>query len=177
VQLDNHRLAGRLTTGSSATAGRLSLEDSIAVDTLAVADLAKPDHAGIGICPIVEVAGEVDRAAAEQLFSSIPVNRWVLPLHTGSDAEMVLIEAVPADCDICLGVVDAANGDLEDLDTVLDRLDRVVEIRGGVEDGIALSPNQGFADVATKPLLSADQQWRKLVHVETLARMYWGNEL
>jgi 5-methyltetrahydropteroyltriglutamate--homocysteine methyltransferase len=175
IQLDNHRLAGWLSTGSAT--GKLSLEDSIAVDTLAVADVAKPQSASIGLCPILEVGEEVDVAAAEQLFATVPVNRWILPLRRGSDAELALIAAVPADRDVCLGVVDAAAAELEDLDTVLDRIDRVVERRGGDEETIALSPNQGFADVATHPLLSADDQWRKLVHVETLARMYWGNEL
>jgi 5-methyltetrahydropteroyltriglutamate--homocysteine methyltransferase len=175
IQLDNHRLAGWLTPG--AARGKLSLEDSIAVDALAIADIQKPEHASIGICPILEVAGDVDVAAAEQLFASVPANRWVLPLLYGSDAELALIGAVPPDRDLCLGVVDAAKSELEDLDLVLDRLDRVVQIRDGDEDTIALSPNQGFADVADSPLLGADDQWKKLTHVETLARMYWGNEL
>jgi hypothetical protein len=90
-------------------------------------------------------------------------------VRRGSDAELALIAAVPADRDVCLGVVDARS-ELEDLDTVLDRIDRVVERRGGDEETIALSPNQGFADVATHPLLSADDQ-SQAVHVETLAHV------
>lgn len=175
VQLDNHCLAGHLSAG--AATGKLSLADSIAIDTMAIEGIAKPESASIGICPIVAVGDEVALEAAEQLFRSVPADRWVLPFHTGSDAELALVGAVPEERDICLGVVDASDAELEDLDTVLDRIDRAVEARNGDEETIALSPNQGFADDAEKPLLSTGDQWRKLVHVETLARMYWGNEL
>jgi 5-methyltetrahydropteroyltriglutamate--homocysteine methyltransferase len=66
IQLDNHRLAGWLSPGSAT--GKLSLDDSIAVDTLAIADVCtKPQSASIGLCPMIEVGDEVDVAAAEQL--------------------------------------------------------------------------------------------------------------
>lgn len=175
VQLVNYRLAGRLCPG--AATGRLSLDDSIAVDALAIAGVTKPESASIGMCPIVEVGADVDVEAAEHLFGRLPVDRWVLPALTGSESELALLGAVPPERDLCLGVVDAADPTLEDIDTVLGLLDRVVAMRGGDEDTIALSANQGFADVAGAPLLAADDQWRKLTHVETLARMYWGNEL
>lgn len=175
IQLDNHRLAGWLCPG--AATGKLSLEDSIAVDALAISGIDKSESASIGMCPIVEVGSDVDVAAAEHLFGRLPVDRWVLPLLAGSDAELALVGAVPHERDLCVGVVDAADAQLEDVDVVMALLDRVVALRGGDEDTVALGPNQGFADVATAPLLGADAQWRKLTHVETLARMYWGNEL
>lgn len=175
IQLDNHRYAGLLSPGATPNP-KLSLEDSIAVDTLALADIVKPEHASVGICPAITLGETVDRDAAEKLFSSTPADRWVLPFHTGSESELDLLRSVPNDIAVCVGAVDAAVAELDDVDTVLDRMDTAMDIRGG-EDTMAISPNQGFADAATKPLLTEEEQWAKLVHVETLARMFWGNEL
>ncbi len=174
IQIDNHRLAGWLSPGASRPP-RLSLDEAIAVDTAAVSGHDKPQGAAIGICPAIELGAEIDNRAAEKLFSSVPVDRWVIPYHTGSSAEFELLKAIPAERDACLGVLDATNAGLEDTDTALARLDAAAALRN--EDDMALSPNRGFADAATQPLVSAVDQWRKLVHVETLARMFWGNEL
>ncbi len=174
IQLDNHRLAGWLSPGASRPP-RLTLEEAIAVDTAAVSGHDKPQGAAIGMCPATELGAEIDNRAAEMLFGSVPVDRWVIPYHTGSSAELDLLRAVPAERDACLGVLDASAVALEAIDTVLARIDAAAALRN--EDDMALSPNRGFADAATRPLVAAADQWRKLVHVETLARMFWGNEL
>jgi 5-methyltetrahydropteroyltriglutamate--homocysteine methyltransferase len=75
---------------------------------------------------------------------------------------------------VCFGVVDAARPGLEEIDTVLNRLDAVGELKD-LEDA-AVAPSRGFADIADRPLLAAEDQRRKLVLVETLARYVWGNE-
>ena len=174
IQLDNHRLAGWLSPRASRPP-RLSLDEAIAVDAAAVSGHDKPQGAAIGICPATELGAEIDNRTAEKLFSSVPVDRWVIPYHTGSAAELELLRAIPAERDACLGVLDAADVGLEDTDTVLAWLDAAATLRD--ENDMALSLNRGFADSAAQPLIGAVDQWRKLVHVETLARMFWGNEL
>ncbi|MGX1134736.1 methionine synthase II (cobalamin-independent) [Streptomyces glaucescens] len=113
------------------------------------------------------------RARLERLYAEIPADRWVLPYDQGTGAELDLVRGLPEDRDVCLGVVDATVPGLEDVDTVMARIDAAAELKD-IED-MAVSPSRGFADVAGRPLLTADDQRRKLVLVETIARYCWGN--
>ncbi|MCZ9345621.1 methionine synthase II (cobalamin-independent)-like protein, partial [Streptomyces sp. TRM76130] len=92
----------------------------------------------------------------------------------GTPAETDLVRALPEGRDFCLGVVDATRPELEDVDTVMSRIDPL-EAFADLEDA-AVCPSRGFADVAARPLLDAEDQRRKLVLVETIARYCWGNE-
>ncbi|MFE7547155.1 uroporphyrinogen decarboxylase/cobalamine-independent methonine synthase family protein [Streptomyces gardneri] len=152
----------------------LSFEDALAVEALAVRLDERPEGVRTGLCPGWRAPAVVDRARAERLYASIPADRWILPYDQGTDAELDLLRALPEDRDACLGVVDATTPGLEDLDTVLARIDAAAEVKD-LED-MALAPSRGFADVADRPLVDADAQRRKLVLVETLARYCWGNE-
>nr|WP_260408529.1 hypothetical protein [Planomonospora venezuelensis] len=172
IQLNNPRYATYLfARGGQA----LTLEEAIAVDSLAVELDSRPEEVRIGLCPTHQAADTVDKAAAERLFAELPVDRWLLPYLTGSENELDLLRAVPADRDACLGVVDPAKAELEDIDTVMERMDRAAELKD--IDDLALSPNAGFSDVAGRAAVGYEDQRRKLVLVETLARMCWGNEL
>lgn len=171
IQLDNHGYAAALAGGPLAG---LSLEDAIAIDTLAVRIEGRPADARIGLCPAVSANGTVDLAAAERLFA-IPVDRWLLPYSAGTEAEVALLRAVPAEKDVCLGIVDPAVAELEDIDAIMDRMDVAFGIRD-LED-VAVSPSAGFAPVAGGAGIGVEDQKRKLTHVETVARMCWGNEL
>ncbi|MEU6372795.1 methionine synthase II (cobalamin-independent)-like protein [Streptomyces sp. NPDC046909] len=170
IQLNNPLLLGQL----AGDRGALSFDDALAVDALAVRLDERPEGVRIGVCPGWAAPAEVDRAAAEHLYAEIPADRWILPFDQGTEAELDLVRALPEDRDVCLGVVDATVPELEDLDTVLARIDAAGELKD-LEDA-ALSPSRGFADVANSPLLTAEEQRRKLVLVETLARYVWGNE-
>jgi len=172
IQLDNPAYARRLFGGDQPV---LTFEDAIAVDALAVRLAAKPDNVRIGLCPAVRAPGAVDVAAAERLFAQVPVDRWILPYCTGAEAEVQLLRAVPADRDVCLGIVDPETAQLEDVDTIMNRMDVAASVRD-LED-VAVSPSAGFSAVAGRAAISDEQQRRKLVHVETIARMTWGNEL
>ncbi|BBH71108.1 5-methyltetrahydropteroyltriglutamate--homocystei ne S-methyltransferase [Actinoplanes sp. OR16] len=172
IQLDNHGYASLLFGGGPAA---LTLEDAIAVDAAAVTIPDKPYDVRIGLCPLTRAGAELDVAAASALFAGVPVDRWVLPYDTGAPAETELLRLVPADRDVCLGVVSPLTAALEDVGTVMDRLDTAGTIRD-LED-VAISPSAGFAPVAGRPSIGVGDQWRKLTHVETFARMCWGNEL
>ncbi|MHC3467626.1 uroporphyrinogen decarboxylase/cobalamine-independent methonine synthase family protein [Streptomyces sp. 7R007] len=154
--------------------GALSYEDALAVDALAVRLDERPEGVRIGVCPGWRAPAEVDRSRVEKLYNGIRADRWVLPFDQGTQAELDLVRLLPDDRDFCLGVVDATTPEPEDIDTVMSRIDAVGEFKD-LEDG-AVSPSRGFADVATKPLLTAEVQRQKLVLVETIARYVWGNE-
>ncbi len=170
IQIDNPGYAGLLTGAGSA----LDLDEAIEIDSLAVTLDDKPFNVRIGICPLFSAA-EADAAVAEKLFASVPVDRWILPFDKGTNAEATLLRAVPAEKDVCLGIVDPTTARLEEIDTIMDRMDVV----GGIRDleDVAVSPSAGFSPTAGGNAIGVEDQWRKLTHVETIARMCWGNEL
>ncbi|OIJ64602.1 methionine synthase II (cobalamin-independent)-like protein [Streptomyces mangrovisoli] len=173
IQLNNPLLLGQVAADPAAP-GALSFEDALAVEALAAGLDERPEGVRIGLAPGWAAPAEVDRARAEQLYGAVPVDRWVLPFDQGTAAELELVRVLPEERDFCLGVVDATVPELEDIDTVMSRVDAVGEFKD-LEDA-AFAPSRGFADVAARPLLDAEDQRRKLVHVETLARYVWGNE-
>jgi 5-methyltetrahydropteroyltriglutamate--homocysteine methyltransferase len=173
IQLDNPLLTSQLAT-DPADPGALSFEDALAVDGLAARLDERPEGVRIGMAPGWSAPAALDRSRAEQLYAAIPADRWILPFDQGTPAELALIQALPEDRDFCLGVVDATVPSLEDIDTVMQRIDAVAEFKD-LEDG-AVSPSRGFADSANRPLLTAEAQRNKLVLVETIARYCWGNE-
>ncbi|GAA1688336.1 cobalamin-independent methionine synthase II family protein [Glycomyces endophyticus] len=170
VQLDNPAYAKHLFGREPV----LSLADAVAIDAAAVTGLDRPDDARVGLCPTHSAADGLDLDAARALFTGVPVDRWILPYSTGSDTEFALFDAVPEDRDVCLGVVDATDPALEDVDTLLSRVDRAAAKHG--EDRLAFSPSQGFAPAAGRDLLTLEQARQKMVLVEVLSRYYWGNE-
>ncbi|MCX4090794.1 hypothetical protein [Nocardia sp. alder85J] len=172
IQLNNPAYAKALFARG---ADALTLDEAIAVDAQAIRIDAKPADVRIGLNPAHRAVDPVDKAVAEQLFAELPVDRWVLPYFAGADAEVDLLRAVPADRDACLGVVDAETAALEDVDDIMRRIDIAAELKD-VED-LAVSPSRGFADLPGATALTAEDQRRKLIHVETSARMTWGNEL
>ncbi|MFE2427935.1 methionine synthase II (cobalamin-independent)-like protein [Streptomyces sp. NPDC059373] len=173
IQLNNPLLFGHVAAEPAAP-GALSFEDALAVEALAVRLDERPEGVRIGVCPGWEAPAAVDRARAERLYGEVPADRWILPYDKGTEAELDLLKALPEDRDACLGVVDPGVPELEDIDTVMARIDAAAEVKD-IED-MALAPSRGFADSATRPLLSAEDQRLKLVLVETLARYCWGNE-
>lgn len=171
IQLNNFRYAAYL---SSRTDQPLTLDEAVAIDSLSV-DVPKPDDVRIGLCPTHRAPEAVDRTAAAHLFAALPVDRWILPYDKGTESELDLLRAVPTDRDAALGIVDPTVLDLEDVETIMQRMDAAADLKD-IED-IAVTPSAGFADTAAHPACTPDDQRRKLIHVETIARMCWGNEL
>ncbi|CAL9620030.1 hypothetical protein SUDANB121_05845 [Nocardiopsis dassonvillei] len=172
IQLNDFAYARHLVPGREPL---LPLEDCIAIDAAALDGLSRPEDVRIGLCPTHAAGGEVDAAAAERIFDGVPVDRWVLPYCAGTAGELDLLRAVPADRDACLGVVSPRTAELEDIGAVMDRMDAAAEVKD--IDDLAVSPSEGFSDLAGRAVLTEDGQRRKLIHVETVARMCWGNEL
>jgi 5-methyltetrahydropteroyltriglutamate--homocysteine methyltransferase len=173
IQLDNPLLLAQVAADPG-DPGALSFADALAVDAAAVRLDERPEGVRIGMAPGWSAPAAVDRARAERMYAAIPADRWVLPFDRGTDAETDLVRALPEGRDFCLGVVDATRPAPEDVDTVMSRIDPLEKFKD-LEDA-AVAPSRGFADIADRPLLSAADQRRKLVLVETVARYCWGNE-
>lgn len=172
IQLNNPLLLAH-TAAEPGAVGALSFEDALAVEAMTLPQGERPPGVRLGISPGWAAPETVDRARAERLYS-VPADRWILPYDRGTEAERDLLKALPEDRDACLGAVDATVPETEEIDAVMARIDAAAEIKD-LED-MALSPSRGFADIARRPLLSAEDQNRKLIQVETLARYCWGNE-
>ncbi|MEV6492555.1 hypothetical protein AB0M20_28645 [Actinoplanes sp. NPDC051633] len=139
----------------------LAPADAIAVDSLAIG-VEKPAGVRIAVSTTLPVPPRV--------LAEIPADRWLLPFTRGDEAELDLLRAVPEGRDVCLGIVDPAAPALEEVGPILDRIDAAAAIRD--IECLAVSPSAGFGGRT-----DAEAQRATLIHVETIARMVWGNEL
>jgi methionine synthase II (cobalamin-independent) len=150
-----------------------------AVDRAAVTGLDVPENFRVGLDladsgPLPTTERGYHPAALDTLLDETPFHRLCADFPADPAARLPL-ERIKPGLVISLGVVDAADPELEEVDELLDRVDPVVEQRGDLD--VAIATNAGFAASADRPLLSEDAQHAKLRLVETVARYYWGNEI
>lgn len=111
-------------------------------------------------------------AIAEQLFTRLNYQRFLLEYDTVRAGSFAPLRFVPKDKIIVLGLITTKSGRLETVDELTRRIEeaaRYISI-----DQLALSPQCGFASEIGGNLLSEDDQWRKLdVMLATAARV-WG---
>lgn len=116
-------------------------------------------------------SGGYDRIAQE-LFSRVPVDRWLLEYDTERAGGFEPLTYVPSGVTVVLGLISTKTPVLEDADDLMRRVEeasKYVPI-----DNLALSPQCGFASVAEGNALSWDDQRRKLELVATTAQRIWG---
>ncbi len=173
IQLDNPDYAAYL-------AGRegevLSFEDAVAIDQSVVAGLDKEEDQRIGLTIGwgEHTDAVVDVSRAEALFST-DYDKYLFPYHTDEAVKQGIPRLVPDEKQIGIGILDATNPELEDIDAVMKRIDQALEVHEF--DRIGLSPQHGFQRAHYLPTsLTIEDQRKKLEHVETLATMVWGNE-
>jgi methionine synthase II (cobalamin-independent) len=150
-----------------------------AVDRSAVTGLDVPEDFRIGLDltdsgPLPSTERGYHPAALDTLLDETPFHRLCTDFPADPAARLP-VERIKPGLVLSLGVVDVATPGLEDVDTLLDRVDPVVEQRGDLD--VAIATNGGFAASADRPLLTEEAQHAKLRLVETLARYYWGNEI
>ena len=148
-------------------------------DRAAVAGLAAPDNFRVGLDltdsgPLPTTERGYDLAAVDAFLDANPFNRLCVDFPADPGARLPL-ERVKPGLVLSLGVVDVSDPALEDVDDILARVDPVIGER--TEDDIAIATNGGFAQSASRPLMTEDAQNAKLRLVETVARYYWGNEI
>ena len=112
--------------------------------------------------------------AVSTLLDSTPFNRLCVDFPVDAAARLPL-ELVKPGLVISLGVVDVSTGEIETVESILDRVDPVIDERG--EFDVAIATNGGFAQSADHPTMSFQEQIEKLRLVEMVARYYWGNEI
>jgi len=109
---------------------------------------------------------------ADVLFGKLGVDRFLLEFDSPRSGDFSPLRYLPAGKTAVLGLVTSKEPGLESRDMLRRRIDeaaRVVPL-----DQLALSPQCGFASVASGNLLSEDDQWRKLDLVVQTARQVWG---
>ena len=97
---------------------------------------------------------------------------FLLEFDSPRSGDFSPLRYLPAGKTAVLGLVTSKEPGLESRDMLRRRIDeaaRVVPL-----DQLALSPQCGFASVASGNLLSEDDQWRKLDLVVQTARQVWG---
>ena len=174
VQLDNPDFSAYLV---GREAGELSFEEALEIDNAVVAGLEKEEDQKVALTigwgDNLDAA--LDVARAERLFA-LGVRQVHLPVpHRRRRRPGPPTATCPDDKQIGLGIVDATVPALEDVDTVMARIDRAVDVHDW--DRIGLLPHRGFQPVHYIPAaLTIEEQRKKLEHVETIATMVWGNE-
>ena len=110
-------------------------------------------------------------AVAEQLFSTLDVDRFLLEYDDERSGSFEPLRFVPRGKIVVLGLISSKIGKLEDKATLIRRINeasRYVPL-----ENLALSPQCGFASTAEGNLVSEDEQWAKLELVVQTAREVW----
>ncbi|HEY3639091.1 MAG TPA: hypothetical protein VGK90_13160 [Rhizomicrobium sp.] len=110
-------------------------------------------------------------AIAEKLFQTLNVDRFLLEYDTERSGGFEPLRLVPRGKTVVLGLVTTKESRMESADELRRRIDEAA--RYLPLESLALSPQCGFASVASGNLISMDDQWRKLELVADTARLVW----
>jgi methionine synthase II (cobalamin-independent) len=182
VQLDNPGYAGFLSSHVRSANGRSeSFERMLAVDAAAVEGVERPDGACIAmhVCrgnnASLWLAEGGYEPIAEQLFGSLPVDRFLLEFDDARAGDFAPLRHVPAGKMVALGLVSTKTPELEDVDGLVARIDEAAKLID--IDDLAVSPQCGFASVASGGnKLTEDEEYQKLRLVSDTATAAWGFE-
>ena len=109
---------------------------------------------------------------AEQVFSTLNVDRFLLEYDSERAGSFEPLRFVPPGITVVLGLVTTKHGQMEPQEELLRQIDRAAQHIP--LDQLALSPQCGFASVSEGNVLSMDDQRRKLELVVDTARKVWG---
>lgn len=110
-------------------------------------------------------------AIAEQLFSTLDVDRFLLEYDDERSGTFEPLRFVPRGKTVVLGLISSKRPTLEEKSQLIRRIkeaSRYVPL-----ENLALSPQCGFASTAEGNLLSENDQWAKLRLVVETAREVW----
>ncbi|GLZ06103.1 5-methyltetrahydropteroyltriglutamate--homocysteine S-methyltransferase [Actinomadura sp. NBRC 104412] len=184
VQLDNPGYAAFLGAhareNSGAQARQAAFKRMLDTDRAAVEGVRRPAGVTIGlhVCrgnqSSMWLAEGGYEPIAEQLFASIPVDRFLLEYDDDRSGGFEPLQFVPKGTMVVLGLVSSKTAELETPETLARRIERAAKV---VDlDHLAISPQCGFASVAEggNDLEPADQ-FAKLRLVADTARATWGH--
>jgi 5-methyltetrahydropteroyltriglutamate--homocysteine methyltransferase len=172
IQLQNTEYARCLADSAAAA----PLEALLAADRAALEGLARPAevrlalYVGRGAAARVGLFDTANAPFAEKLFSTVPVDRFVLEVDDDPSDGFAALKHVPKAKSVALGLVSTRTPKLEQRDPILDRLDQAADCMEG--DFLAVCPQSGFAGSG----FSEDEQRRKLELIVSISTRYWGFE-
>jgi 5-methyltetrahydropteroyltriglutamate--homocysteine methyltransferase len=154
-----------------------ALEEVVAADNAVVSGLARP---GLTLALHICRGNSSSRwlyeggynPIANVLFNKVGVDTFLLEYDSPRDGDFTPLRFLPAGKTAVLGLVTSKEPGLESREALRRRIDeaaRIVPL-----EQLALSPQCGFASVASGNLLSADDQWHKLELVVKTAHDVWG---
>jgi len=155
------------------------LDASVAADTDIVRGVkdAHPDvTVGMHICRgnnrSAYMAKGSYEPAAEKLFGTVPVDRFLLEYDTDRAGGFEPLRFVRPGAVVVLGLVSSKTPVLESQDELRRRIDEAA--RYVPLENLALSPQCGFASTSAGNVLTPDEQLRKLELVVDTAQKVWG---
>jgi 5-methyltetrahydropteroyltriglutamate--homocysteine methyltransferase len=108
---------------------------------------------------------------AEQLFSSLHNDHFLLEYDDDRSGDFAPLRFMPKDKRVVLGLVTSKHGRLEERATLLRRIDEAT--RYVTIENLAISPQCGFASVVEGNIITPADQWAKLKLVVDVAREVW----
>ncbi len=155
------------------------LAGSIAADTSIVSGIkaANPDvTVGMHICRGNNRSAYMAKGGyepvAEQLFGTVPVDRFLLEYDDERSGGFEPLRFVRRGATVVLGLVSSKTPVLESQDVLLRRIDEAA--RYVPLENLALSPQCGFASTSAGNVLTPDEQKAKLALVAETAARVWG---
>ena len=109
---------------------------------------------------------------ADALLAGLDVDAFLLEYDSPRDGDFSPLRAIPKGKIAVLGLVTSKEPGVESVEALRRRIDEAARILP--LDQLAISPQCGFASVASGNLLSEDDQWRKLQRVVETAHLVWG---
>lgn len=109
---------------------------------------------------------------ADTLLARENVQAFYLEYDSDRAGGFEPLEKVPEDKYVVLGLVTSKNGDLEDKQTIINRIKEAAKFHP--LDHLCLSPQCGFASTEEGNILTEEQQWKKVALVKEIAEEVWG---
>jgi 5-methyltetrahydropteroyltriglutamate--homocysteine methyltransferase len=110
-------------------------------------------------------------AIAEQLFTRLNHDRWLLEYDSGRAGGFEPLRFLPKERVAVLGLITTKDSEIESTDILRRRIDEASKFLDLSQ--LALSPQCGFGGVG-HVTLTIDEQWRKLERMLETARLVWG---
>lgn len=109
---------------------------------------------------------------SETLFGHENADAFFLEYDDDRSGDFAPLHNLPADKKVVLGLITSKNGQLEDKQTIIDRIKEASQYVS--LDRISLSPQCGFASTEEGNILTEEDQWKKLQLVKEITEEIWG---